>query len=375
MGTIMAKPDVKKNLLEHSAVKVRLLGEYLRRYLNVISNDGYTEKIKIYDLFCGEGIYKNQGEGSPLVILRAVKDLHFINVARLHKTPLIDCYFNDIETRKIEKVKQAIKDKSLYYPDFGKIEYNSNDYKEEVRRLIETLPRLKNHKAFIFIDPYEYKHIKPSDIRDLLANRNTEVLLFLPTQFMYRFDANGTPEALKDFIEELVDIKKWKDPDSAREYIEQLKEAFRHYLGAEFFVDTFTIQKDSKTLFCLFFFCSHIKGFEKMLEAKWEIDTEQGKGWNYTNTGSLFEQFKTNPLEEKLKGFLKDHKRYNGELYKFVLTCGFLPKHANEVFFNWQNNDVMIVETDKGEKVRKGSFYIAYKYYRDEGKKVKLTLR
>jgi hypothetical protein len=78
----MAKPDVKKNLLEHSAVKVRLLGEYLRCYLNVISNDGYTEKIKIYDLFCGEGIYKNQGEGSPLVILRAVKDLHFINVAR-----------------------------------------------------------------------------------------------------------------------------------------------------------------------------------------------------------------------------------------------------------------------------------------------------
>jgi hypothetical protein len=41
----MTKVDVKRNLLEHSEVKVRLLGEYLKRYLNIISNDGYTEKI------------------------------------------------------------------------------------------------------------------------------------------------------------------------------------------------------------------------------------------------------------------------------------------------------------------------------------------
>jgi hypothetical protein len=37
----MTKVDVKRNLLEHSEVKVRLLGEYLKRYLNIISNEGY----------------------------------------------------------------------------------------------------------------------------------------------------------------------------------------------------------------------------------------------------------------------------------------------------------------------------------------------
>ena len=371
----MTKVDVKRNLLEHSEVKVRLLGEYLKRYLNIISNDGYTEKITIYDLFCGEGIYENQGEGSPLVILRSVKDIHFINVAKLNKILPIDCYFNDIDREKVEKVKQAVKDKSLYYPEFGKIKYSSNDYKEEIKGLATTLPQSKKQKTFVFIDPYGYKNIKPRDIQSLLSKGNVEVLMFLPTQFMYRFDANGTPEALKDFVEELVEYKSWTDPDSARKYIDQLKEAFRNYFGPKFFVDTFTIQKDPKTVFCLFFFCSHIKGFEKMLEAKWEIDTEQGKGWNYTNTGSLFEQFKTNPLEEKLKTFLKGHKRYNGEIYEFVLKCGFLPTHSNEIFFNWQNNGTLIVENDKGEKARKSSFYIAYKYYRDDNKKVKLELR
>lgn len=62
--------DAKKNLLKHSEAKVRLLGEYLKRYLNIISNDGYTEQIEIHDLFCGEGLYENGGEGSPLVIMR-----------------------------------------------------------------------------------------------------------------------------------------------------------------------------------------------------------------------------------------------------------------------------------------------------------------
>jgi len=40
----MSKKDVKKNLLDHSKIKVRLLGEYLKRYLNIISNDGYTRE-------------------------------------------------------------------------------------------------------------------------------------------------------------------------------------------------------------------------------------------------------------------------------------------------------------------------------------------
>ena len=50
----MKKKDVKRNLLNHSEIKIRLLREYLKRYLNIIANDGYTERIKIYDLFCGE---------------------------------------------------------------------------------------------------------------------------------------------------------------------------------------------------------------------------------------------------------------------------------------------------------------------------------
>lgn len=371
----MQKKDVKRNLLDHSEVKVRLLGEYLKRYLNIIANDKYTQRIKIYDLFCGEGEYENGGEGSPLVMLRAVKDIHFSNASKRNVIPFIDCHFNDINAQKVEKVKNVIQKKSLYYPKFGSIEFTTNDYKKEVNDLIETFQKIRNQKAFIFIDPYEYKHIKATDIESLLKRGNSEVLLFLPTQFMYRFASNGTPEALKDFIEELTEYEKWKRTDSVWKFIDQLREAFRNFLGNKFFVDTFTIQKDPSTVYCLFFFSSHIKGFEKMLEAKWEIDTEQGKGWNYSgNIPSLFHEQKTNPLEEKLKDFLGGTVKSSGEVYEFTLRSGFLPKHTNEIFYNWQHIGKLEVKSKSIEKVRKGAFYIHYNYFKNEPEKVHYKL-
>lgn len=374
----MTKKDVKTNLLNHSEAKVRLLGEYLKRYLNIICNDGYTKRIKIYDLFCGEGLYENGGEGSPLVTMRQIKDIHFTNVAKFSSIPKIDCHFNDIEVYKVKKVEQALKEKSLYYSEFGNLGFSNEDYQVQYESLLTELPKLKalNQKAFIFIDPYEYKHIKASQIKNLMSKGSSEVLLWLPTQFMYRFANNGTPEALKDFITEIIpNFDEWR-LGNVWNFIAELKQGFQNYLGKNFFVDTFTIQKDTNTVFCLFFFTSHIKGFEKMLEAKWEIDTEFGKGWDYTgNRPSLFHEYKTNPLEISLREFLKSKKRYNGEIYEFTLRQGFLPKHTNEVFYNWQNNGGLEVLTENGEKARKKSFYIAYNYFKDDSKKVNFTLK
>jgi three-Cys-motif partner protein len=296
----MSKKDSKSNLLDHSEAKVRLLGEYLKRYLNIICNTPYVDRVNIYDIFCGEGIYANGGEGSPLVAMRQIKNLHYSQSAKNKSIPKIDCHFNDNENSKTIKVREALSKKSLYYPTFGQLKFTNEDYIDIYQHLIKTLPELKakKQKAFIFIDPYDYKHIKASQIKSLLANGNAEVLLWLPTQFMYRFATNGTPESLKDFITEIIPNFSEMNADNVWNFIHSLKHGFQEYIGKQSFVDTFTIQKDSRSVFCLFFFTSHIKGYEKMLEAKWEIDTEFGKGWDYSgNQLSIFHEQKTNPLE------------------------------------------------------------------------------
>ena len=366
------KKDVKDNLLDHSQAKVNLLGKYLTRYLAVISNTDYVRRIRVYDLFCGEGIYQDGGEGSPIVILHAIQELHQSGRIK-DKIPHIDCFFNDVSQPKIEKLKQIV---SEWNPEqiHGKITLTSNDYQDELKNLIESLPNLKNEEAFVFIDPYEYKHIKASHIRDLLRSKNAEVLLWLPTQFMYRFESNGTPQALKDMIEELVPFDRWKQSDSVWQFIDQLKSELRNYLGHEFFVDTFTIQKDPQTVFCLFFFSSHIRGFEKMLEAKWAMDQDSGKGWKYHKQQDLFAALETNVLEEQLKLFLNVGKT-NGEIYEFTLHAGFLPTHAVEILTSLQDNGTLEVLCKNGEPARKKAFYISYKNYKIEPQKVKIKLK
>jgi three-Cys-motif partner protein len=358
-------------MLDHSKAKVMLLQKYLEKYLNIISNDGFTEKIYVFDLFCGEGIYENEGEGSPIAILKTLKDLHFINKAKNKKIPKVDLYFNDKDEFKVEKLKNIISDKKLHYIEFGKLTFRSKDYKEIVENLSAYVQNFKNEKAFVFIDPYGYKEIRGSEIKKLLQSKKSEVLLFLPTQFMYRFNEKGTPEALIQIIEELVDIKEWKPSNSVYQFIDQFKEALKNYLGKDFFVDTFSIEKDAATVFCLFFFSSHIRGFEKMLETKWQIDDDEGKGWSYEKTGNLFAEQKTNLLEEKLFTLISGkHKVYNGEVYEYTLRNGFLPTHSVEVLTSLQSEGRLVVSSDDNEKVRKGAFYINYENYKTSPKKV-----
>lgn len=105
--------------------------------------------------------------------------------------------FNDIDKNKIEILGNAISQKSLHYNSIGTLELTTNDYKTEVERLSKLFKTFKNEKAFVFIDPYGYKDIKSEQIKALIdCNKKSEILLWLPTQHMYRFSDNGTPEAL-----------------------------------------------------------------------------------------------------------------------------------------------------------------------------------
>lgn len=357
----MIKKDVKTNLLSHSEAKVKLLGKYIEKYLSIICNDGFTQRIRLYDLFCGEGQYDNDGEGSPIVLLRAISEINKIRKEKNLFMPRIDCFFNDIDSAKIEKLKKIIEQKGLNDISIGNISFGSNDYVNEVQELQNTLKILRNEKAFIFIDPYGYKGIRASQINKLMANKNAEVLLWLPTQHMYRFVENGTPEALYDFLDEFNELDRQGSKKNVMKFIKQLNDGFQNSIGSDYFVDNFSIKKDENTVFCLYFFTSHIKGFEKMMESKWEIDSEYGQGWEYSgNMPSLFSDYKTNELEVKLKEYLKNEKRFNGEVYEFTLRQKYLPKHTNQILESWQDNNQIDVFLASGEKARKKSFYVKY---------------
>lgn len=370
----MKQKDNPNHLAEHSAIKVKLLHKYLSIYLGIIGNLDYVQAIHLFDMYCNQGFFENNKEGSPVQILRSIKDFFYSTQSKGKTPPKINCFFNDIDESKIKLLKEGIAaKKSLYYESYGDLIFTTLDYNKFLERVQEKVNKMKEEKAFVFIDPYDYKTVKTEHILNLLKNKNTEVLLWQPIQFMYRF-TTAPPAALQGFIDELsLDTLNVKN---AKDFVIKLKEGFQKYVGDDYFVDSFTIQKNANTVFSLFFFTPSIKGFEKMLEAKWKIDAENGNGWNYMqHTGTLFESYKINPLEEALIKYLSQSSRTNQELYEFTLRQGFLTKHANEVFINLQNNGKLDVKLSNGKDAIKKAFYLSYKHYRESLAKVTITLK
>jgi len=373
----MALKESQIYLQEHSEVKIKLLKLYLEGYLSILHHSYTVNDIYLFDLFCGEGIYDNGGKGSPIIILETICGVQKEkqNITKFH------CHFNDIDPDKIDKVKKHIYNSGFNSKKNILITFSCIDYRELVPKLVKEFMRHPNRKVFIFIDPYGYKDVTVEDLRLLLKSNNSEILLFLPTQFMFRFAENATPQCLISFINELVPENLWPLSSTGLDFIENLKNKFREYFAFsnKHYVDSFIITRNKNQYFCLFFFTSHILGFEKMLDAKWKIDEEEGRGWTFEPKHSLFSNLTKKPniikFKKQLRSYLIERKRSNGEVYHFTVSNGHRPSHAVQILKNFQEVENLEIMGSDGKPLRKPAFYINYRYYSREPNKVYLKIK
>ncbi|HEU5053728.1 MAG TPA: three-Cys-motif partner protein TcmP [Hanamia sp.] len=338
----MAKSESQVTLLDHSESKVRLYGRYLSIYLNVLSRSP-IKRIYLFDLFCGEGIYKDGGKGSPVIALECIKGHYFAN----NKTcPDIFITFNDfgmsdIETGKlkIDRIKEI--SSKIFCPPNVKIGFTKIDYNIIIQKVIERTAKLQvDERALLFIDPWGYKEIAPADIKSLMANGKTEVILFLPIYFMARFANKSKDEnfkggkALRNFLGELFGgIDAIPHIQNQKDFIYRIQEQFKVYMNLKY-VDSFKIERENNNWFCIFFFTNIKKGFQKMLDAKWSIDKKHGDGFKIGDELKLelFDEMKVSGYREKVFNYLKNNPiATNVSLLDFGLENNFLPKHTKAV--------------------------------------------
>jgi len=185
----MKQLDPKIAMLEHSEAKVKLYGTYLSIYLSVLSKVPAVQKIYLFDLLCGEGIYQDGSKGSPLIALDTIKNHYFSND---RSCPDITIWFNDnglsqIESGvfKVNRVKRFCDE--TFIPPNVEIQFFQEDYDYIHPKALEKVRSSRQTRSLFFIDPYGYKDVTPSDLEEILKGGSTEVLLFLPIAQMYRF--------------------------------------------------------------------------------------------------------------------------------------------------------------------------------------------
>jgi len=345
----LKRNEAKRRMLPHSKAKVDMYSTYLSRYLSILTRASFVDKINIIDMFSGRGFYDNDEEGSPIKAFRIIRKVQAKLIAQKKDLKPIELIINDKNPIFIETIKEFIDKENK--PEVFKtyLKYYNLDVEELFPKIIQLLnSQTKAEKNLVFIDPYGYKNIHKKDLLNILKNDTTEVVLFLPISQMHRFKQvavrdkqNNSYIKLREFINEFFNtqhpISKGENISSF-EFIKHIEKALS--FNKNYFSTSFYIERDSKkNVYALFFITPNKKGWEKVLESKWEMDKDEGRSFKLSSSGSLFESAYTNNYEQALKKFIQTKDRTNLEIYTFGLENNHLPKHSNQILKRWKKNE------------------------------------
>lgn len=372
--------NAKSVMLPHSKAKVEFYQRYLELYLIILSAAEFTTEINIYDLFCGRGEYDDGGLGSAI---RAYETI--MKVRREHPTekpkPIV-LHLNDKNKAFVNNVQQYISSHYGSEPAPCRMDFSHRDAFELLNDINEN--KLKKQRGtgivnFFFIDPYGYKKVSRDTLFDIMKSGNSVILLFLPVSFMHRFTQNSFSRkpnrgslALRTMIESLfpedhpIRSEKPMDIDT---YIECLTIAF--HKQCECFTTSYSIERGKGNKFALFFFSRNAKGFEVMLSVKWKLVDSYGFGYHLAEHEidifrDQFSEWKKEELIGKFRNafirWLARGPRSNSQIYIATITSGYLPKHANAVLKELQQNGQLRVTEywTNVEKKEKNVFRVNY---------------
>ncbi len=383
----------QQNVLPHSQAKLDLYQAYLEKYFAILGLAKGIEKVNIYDLFCGTGIYEDGKEGSPIIAFNKIcKNREFFKQNNWPVKP-ISLLVNDSDPTKINIVKAYLEAKNN--PSVCDLQFHSSNTTQLFPEIVaEINKQSKKERNLLFIDPYGYKEISPKSIKDLLENGRTEIILFLPVSFMHRFknislvEERKCYQALNDFIVQL-----FPENHAIRNLEKVDVETFTRYLSEglsfqeKYFCVSHQIERSKNNLFAVFFITSHIYGLERMLTVKWENDKDFGTGYRQPQPQiSMFEQEEKKDIESlnyvwlsrNLHDLIEERKVIsNLDLYKFTLQKGFLPKHSNSILKNWVSEKaIMVLNAETGEIiVSPRTFHNKWEDYREGKPKIQIKFK
>lgn len=343
----MKKIDVKKVVLPHSKAKLDLYKKYLEHYLRVLSLASFCTKINLYDIFCGIGLYEDGNIGSPLIAADGIK-ANNVFLGQLSKpVTQISLTINDNQFDKIKTVEKLLEDKKVKNCTYHFFNEDADNMLDIAISQVNSFSA--SERNLIFIDPYGYSNIHKNKLEELLKNKNTEIVLFLPVMQMYRF----TNVALNDFERKCYNnlrrfintffptdhiIHQDKIPNIF-DYINEIKKALT--FNNQFFTCSHYLERESGNYYALFYISPHIYGLDKMVETKWAADPVNGKGYKqesaqYSFFDSEFKQADTRKQIEFLKNQILTELKLkmqlnNLDIYRLTLLNEFKPSHANGV--------------------------------------------
>lgn len=342
---------------EGTATKLSLFATYAREWLPVFvcpRRRGAT--VTIVDFFAGPGRDITGREGTPLLLLRTIREFS----EQISKNEIkVRLLLNEAAKRKAD-VLRAVMDDHDVPTELCTWSVHNLAFEDAFQNFI---PELKAGPNLLLLDQQGMKFISDDVFRSLISLQSTDFAFFIASSFIRRFRDHKHFKRYLPVPGETIQGRKFGEIHRA------VTDHYRTLVPAQrrMFLAQFSIRKGAN-IYGLIFGSGHILGIDKFLRACWEIDPDRGEA-NFDIDGDaidgarpfLFSEMNV-PRKVTRFSYSLRSKLLTGDLvsdadvYEECLKEGMLPRHGREVLTAMIKAGEVLVESGKQPRVSQDGY-------------------
>ena len=168
---------------ESTIAKLEIFQDYAQAWIPTFVMQNIST-ISIFDFFAGTGYDKNGIAGSPIRILKKIKEQVIQIFQRKVKVVI---YLNEFEQKKYELLKKACADyleENDHVKSAVEIKYYNEDFEDLFPKL---LPKINESPSLVYLDQNGIKFLSEKYFLEFEKTKQTDFLYFVSSSYIRRF--------------------------------------------------------------------------------------------------------------------------------------------------------------------------------------------
>ncbi|GCF11888.1 three-Cys-motif partner protein TcmP [Dictyobacter arantiisoli] len=302
---------------KHTQAKHEILRAYLQAWLPIMMQT--YDRVLIIDGFAGPGIYQGGEIGSPLIAL----DVLCKHTYKVVRQKAVRFLFIEKNRKRCDNLETLLQQQEL--PSSLQCDIVCGEFADILNQELHTLEmnnkpgglRRKVLPVFAFIDPFGYSQTPMSTIVRLMQLQGCEILFTFMYEEINRFMTADYSTKQQQY-DDLFGTHEWihminiaTTAEEREHFICELYKKQLQDMGHVKYVRYFRmINRHNATDYFLFFGTNDLKGLEKMKDAMWTVDRDDGYAFSDRTNQQQPQLFENGPDYDRLKRLIMS--RFHG---------------------------------------------------------------
>lgn len=257
----------------HTAAKHSILKRYVQAWAPILASGSNHKRFIYIDGFSGPGQYADGEDGSPVVVLKSLKDhqlkenfknAEFVNI------------FIEKNKERAELLQKVLKEKVAPLPDWIKFDVINAEFNTEMQKILDKLQTEEKNLApcLCFVDPFGWSALDYDVLSSIMKYEKAELLITFMAGYLERFvweplHLSSIRQLYSE--EQILSIKRSDNNENlvTKYFLDNLTNSIRNKgIKTELFSLSFaTYNNNNRLEYYLIYLTKHCKGFEVMKNA------------------------------------------------------------------------------------------------------------